>query len=139
MGIEYFIGKRGALTIVDYATTEEQARKLVEKHAAEHGPDIEAMPPAVFLAERKKRVMGNAKLEEINHDAWTTALEVLPPENWHTDAYGVNKFLLSEYFCDTFTRQYAAYKKRYFTRMVDATDPETYITRDQILAFIKGA
>ena len=83
---------------------------------------------------RQRAKMLDGELKECSEDDFIEALECLPPEKWHTDKDGVNKFLMCEYYTATFTTQYARFKGRYYSRMVDARDPTTWITAQEILA-----
>ena len=51
--------------------------------------------------------------KEIDEDAWTYALEVLPPVKWQT-VDEVNLFRMSEHQIADITAHYAAYNERYF-------------------------
>jgi hypothetical protein len=72
-------------------------------------------------------------LKPITAEAWTSALECLPPLHWHR-ADGVERFCLSEFYTDTLTHQYARLGELYCVRLVDATDRSTWITGDEIRA-----
>ena len=76
-------------------------------------------------------------LQEITEAQWTYQHEVLPPLQPHTEQ-GMYRFLCSEFMNGPYTSQYAAYQGRYYTRLVDATDPTTWITRAEIAACIEG-
>jgi len=72
---------------------------------------------------------------EITEEQWTDALEVLPPMRWVQEP-GFNSFLMSEMMSGTFTNQYARYgygtTARYFSRMVDAADRDTWMKRGEM-------
>jgi hypothetical protein len=89
-----------------------------ETHEAMSYEDFKAMQKRHFLAD---------PLKEISAADWHYFLEVLPPKRWeHKD--GVERFLMSEFTCATFTLQLARWGNRYFSRTVDAFDRSTWIT-----------
>jgi hypothetical protein len=45
---------------------------------------------------------------------------------------------MSEHWSGPYTSQYVSCEGRYFTRLVDATDQSTWITRDEIQRFMAG-
>lgn len=84
------------------------------------------------FCERRKKIFLGEPIQEITFDEWEEALECLPPMRWHTDKHGVNKFLLVEFYSGSFTSQYAKLGDRYFTKMVDASDESTWISKEMI-------
>ena len=76
-------------------------------------------------------------LEKITEDRFNEAYEVLPPKAVR-NADGVFSFLMIEHWSGPYICQYASYKGRYFTRLVDASDRSTWITRDEINGFLAG-
>lgn len=65
--------------------------------------------------------------EVISEEEWYKMLEVLPPEQWHTDSDGVNKFNMSERTSGSITAQYARYNGVYLCKNVDLCDKSTNI------------
>jgi hypothetical protein len=76
-------------------------------------------------------------LEEITAEKYDEMLNVLPPKKWHTTG-GLQRFLMSEHWSGPYTSQYATIDGRFFTRVVDAGDESTWITRDEINSFLAG-
>jgi hypothetical protein len=64
----------------------------------------------------------------ISKEQWYEMLEVLPPEKWHTDSDGVDKFNMSEKTTGSITAQYAKYNGVYLCKNVDLYDKSTNIT-----------
>lgn len=91
------------------------------------------------FCERRKKIFLGEPIREITFDQWEEALECLPPMKWHTDEHGVNKFLLVEFYSGSFTNQYAKLGDRYFTKMVDASDESTWISKEMIDEHISNA
>jgi hypothetical protein len=88
-----------------------------------------------YREKAKSRIIHRETYEE-----WDDMLCVLPPESWHTDANGVNKFNMMEYDCADVTTQHARVKidnvEHYFCKKVLGYDPTTWITLDMILEHI---
>jgi hypothetical protein len=76
-------------------------------------------------------------LEEISEKRFNEMFEVLPPKAVR-NADGVFSFLMSERWSGPYTSQYAAFNGKHFTRQVDASDPSTWITWDEINGFLAG-
>lgn len=93
----------------------------------------EVMTMAEFVAIQRAFMLADP-LVEIDEDRFMEMLEVLPPENWHRDKQGVQKFFMSEYQTASYTEQYAQFGERYFVRVVDVNDESTWITRKEIEA-----
>jgi hypothetical protein len=51
---------------------------------------------------------------------------------------GVMSFVMGEYWSKPYTNQYVSCDGRFFVRPVDALDQSTWITRDEITAFLAG-
>jgi hypothetical protein len=113
-----------------YGTREIAEAKLAEANRSSFGP-YEVMTLGEQIDAERKAILGKPMLE-ISEEKYEEMLGVLPPQNWHTAADGVNLFLLAEYISGNFTSQYANYNGRYYVRNVDARDKSTYITREQI-------
>lgn len=80
-----------------------------------------------FLALEREKLLGGAP-EEIDEETFENQLDVLPPLNWCT-IDGVEMFCMSEMYTGSYTAQYAHDRKtgKYWSKMVDALDPETWI------------
>ena len=76
--------------------------------------------------EREQRYL-TQPVKEITEDQWDEALGVLPPENWHTTAEGINVFFMCEYQIGTVTQQYGRFNGKYIVKNVDVTDKTTWI------------
>ena len=70
-------------------------------------------------------------LREISEEKFQDMFEVLPPQAV-TNADGISSFLMMEHFSGPFTSQYARYRGKHYTRLVDATDTSTWITAEEI-------
>nr|WP_024835445.1 hypothetical protein [Clostridium sp. 12(A)] len=68
----------------------------------------------------------NQPLEETTEECYENALNVLPPLKWCA-IDGVEMFCMSEMYTGTYTNQYARYKGKYYTKMVDIMDKTTWI------------
>ena len=94
------------------------------------GPDgYEAITWEAFLERQRQFYLRDP--EETSLEYWTMHLEMLPPLKWEV-ADGVERFMCSEFLDGNFTRQHARFGDRYFTRIVDADDPSTWITAAMI-------
>ena len=65
-------------------------------------------------------------LQEITEDKYYDMLNVLPPLKW-TTIKGVEEFLISEMLSGTYTNQYANHNGKYYTKVVDAKNQDTWI------------
>jgi hypothetical protein len=127
-----------------FALSEQHAEKVLTTCRKEFPADgyysgsYEACPVDSF-SEIERREILSGDLEEVCRETWEEMLYVLPPEHWTTRA-DVETFCMSEHKRGPYTAQYARTRvngvDRFFTRVVDATDPETWITRDEILSHI---
>ncbi len=70
-------------------------------------------------------------LREINAQTYHEMLDVLPPLHSRQQG-GLTTFLMSEFFSGSYTHQYAAYRGRYYCRLVDVLDQSTWMTADEI-------
>ena len=79
-----------------------------------------------------------APLHEIDREGYWDALEVLPPLKFH-NFKGNSVFFMSEFNSGTLTNMYCEMKdgelSRYFCKLVDFTDNQTWITPDLISQF----
>jgi len=116
----------------NFYKSQEQAEAGRARIPADHsgGPDgYEAITWAAFLERQRRFYLRDP--EETNLAYWTEHLGMLPPLNWEV-ADGVERFMCSEFLEGNFTRQHARLGDRYFTRVVDANDPSTWITAAMI-------
>jgi hypothetical protein len=65
-------------------------------------------------------------LEEVTEDQYNEMLNILPPLKWCT-IDGIEMFCISEMYDDVYTNQYARYKDKYYTKLVDIIDQSTWI------------
>lgn len=119
--------------------TEETAKRVYEEkadhiHKTMETEDIRVMTLDDFIDKKKYAVLGDAELREIDHESYYQALEVLPPR--FTNKHGVNGFLMTEFLTGTITHMYVEKEGRYFQRLVDAADADTWIKPDQIEALV---
>lgn len=63
---------------------------------------------------------------EITEERWEEMLCVLPPLKWCT-INGVEMFCISEMYTGSFTNQYARYKGKCYTKLVDSLDKSTWL------------
>jgi hypothetical protein len=128
-----------------YSTAEAAAAKADEANAYwQHIAETQGTPPRSYepmsfedYLQAERQFYLSRPLEEITQEKYREMLEVLPPNKWH-QAGGLERFLMSEHWSGPYTSQYAFCDGRYFTRMVDALDQSTWITRDEIEAHLKG-
>lgn len=66
------------------------------------------------------------KPKEISEEQFNDALNVLPPLKWCT-INGIEEFLMSEFYTDSYTNQYARKGSKYYVKMVDAKDKSTWL------------
>lgn len=66
------------------------------------------------------------EVTEISLDDYDNALCILPPLKW-CQRDGVEEFLMSEFYTDSFTTQYAIKNGKYYKAMVDAMDERTWL------------
>jgi hypothetical protein len=64
-------------------------------------------------------------------------LETVSPRYFETHGE-IESFVMGEYWSKPYTNQYASCDGRYFVRTIDASDQTTWITRDEITAFLAG-
>lgn len=100
---------------------------------------VQAMTWPEFYLMQREHILGNSKLRMETYREFMDALEVLPPEQWQSDAdLGFERFLMSEYWTGSYTTQHACVthqgKHICASRMVDARDKSTWITRDDVMA-----
>lgn len=85
--------------------------------------------------EHERTIILSDPLVEINEEKFIEMLEVLPPLRWQQFA-GWERFCMAEFWTGSYTQQYVRAGKRYFTRMVDVTDPKGWITLEECQKFI---
>lgn len=133
----FVIAQPGAPSIIDIYSVREGAERYLpamrERYAKDYD-NLQVMSYPEYMAQKRKAMLSEP-LVEISQDDWMEALEVLPPDKWHTDSNGVNKFLMCEHYTGSFTTQYAKYRGRCFSRMVDSEDESTWITLKEIADF----
>lgn len=93
--------------------------------------DYRPMTYGEYSTAQRKSLLSDP-LTEIDEKSYMAALECLPPLKWHRASDGVMLFLMSEFYTRSYTKQYAAYQRRFYTRMVDADDKTTWITVKEI-------
>src|SRR5262245_6446303 len=117
---------------LEAAAFDAEEANAYSKHLEKHGLPASHYEPMTYeayeAAERQDYL--TQPLEEISAERYEAMLSVLPPEHWEHGR--LERFLLSEHWRGPYTSQYAAYRGRYFTRIVDATDTTTWITVSEI-------
>ncbi len=110
-------------------------RGIREQNAPTGRAYATVMPTQDYRRAKRDHFLAPASnaLKPITADAWTSALECLPPLHWHR-ADGVERFCMSEFYTDTLTHQYARMGELYCVRLVDVADRSTWITGDEIRA-----
>lgn len=80
-----------------------------------------------FLALEREKLLGGAP-EEIDEETFNDQLNVLPPLKWCT-IDGIEMFCMLEMYTGSYTAQYAYDRKtgKFWSKVVDALDPETWI------------
>lgn len=118
------------LCVYDFAGEDESREELLAraneyKAESNNGADYKAVSFDEYMQLKKEKYLSD-KLQEITEEEWEDKLNVLPPLHWCT-MDGVNEFCLREMYDDTFTTQYARYNGKYYSKMVDAADRNTWI------------
>lgn len=85
----------------------------------------ELMTFDVFLSRQRAAIL-DCPLIEVTAEEFDDQLGILPPLHFVT-IDGVTMFCMSEFYCGPYTAQYAQYNGKYYSKMVDAYDPETWI------------
>ena len=73
-------------------------------------------------------------ITEVSQADYDEALEVLPPVRFGINR-GVRSFFMCEFWSGNYTDQYAKSAGRYYTKLVDFSKPDTWITFDMISSF----
>jgi hypothetical protein len=100
---------------------------------------LQAVTIEQWFQMEREHLLGNAELHMETYREFMDALEVLPPQKWQCDAdLGFERFLMSEYWTGSYTTQHACVthqgKHICASRMVDARDKSTWITREEVFA-----
>lgn len=121
------------------AAAQEDANTYAKRIADTQGAPRLHYEPITYEAYKaaERQYYLSRPLEEISEDRFNEAYEVLPPRAVR-NADGVFRFLMSEHWSGLYTSQYAAFKGKHFTRLVDASDRSTWITREEIQSFLAG-
>lgn len=85
----------------------------------------EAMTIGQFKTEQKATLMDQPIREE-SVDSFDEALGSMPPKAWKTLDGGC-RFFMAEHYTGAFTREYACINNRCWSKLVDVTDPATWI------------
>jgi hypothetical protein len=104
-------------------------RRIVEQQGAP-ARHYEVMTYEAYKAAERQEYLSRP-LRETSEETYRDAFEALPPK-YHTNTGEFESFLMSEHWSGSYTSQYVAYKEKYFTRLVDATDRTTWITPQEI-------
>jgi hypothetical protein len=113
----------------------EYSHRLDERLSVPHR-HYEPMTYDAFKAAERQCYLSQP-LEEITEQQFDAMLNVPPPKAVR-NSNGLFSFLMIEHWSGPYTSQYARCNGRYFTRLVDDTDESTWITREEINAFLAG-
>lgn len=107
----------------------DQAKAYFEKAKKEYLAGFTVMTWDEFQAGQKKHLCSGAP-QEISKETYNEMLNVLPPLAWCTKG-NCEMFCMREMYTGTITNQYAynLVDGKYYTKMVDVTDEETWIHR----------
>jgi len=121
----------------------EESNQIYRQYAKEQ-PEAEIWQDAIKKAEtakyevmtlaefdmRKRNLILDGPLKEIDADTYSEMLDILPPICWCT-IDGVEMFCMCEMYTDSYTSQYAHDLKtgKYYTKMVDVRDKNTWINK----------
>jgi hypothetical protein len=121
------------------AAKADDANTYAKRIADTQGAPLKHYEPMTYEAYKaaERQFYLSQPLKEITEQRFNEAYEVLPPKAVR-NADGVFSFLMSEHWSGPYTSQYAAYQGRHFTRLVDASDRSTWITRDEIQNLLAG-
>jgi len=145
LDLDFAVAVPGEHCVWNVFATRAEAEKVVEELKQEY-PDrpytvIDDIP-AFFNAARDGFLKPAVAISDENFD---DALNVLPPMQWH-HAGGVELFCICEFTFDDVTDQFGATsyggqggKKIFARKPVRFNVPETYLTRDEIIAANKKA
>lgn len=113
----------------------------VQEYQRLTGKPFKAVTDAEFdalLEEHNHREYLDKPATLISEERFHNMLDVLPPKNWvHTKDF--ERFNLIEHLTGTITEQLVRYKDKYLALYVDAADPSTWVTRDNVQAKIDQA
>ena len=76
--------------------------------------------------QKEKEYYLSMPLREITEDKFHDMLNCLPPLKWCT-INGTNEFLMSEFWSGNYTDQYARKDGKFYSKLVDAYDQNTWI------------
>jgi hypothetical protein len=83
-----------------------------------------------FEAIKAERLLSHP-IEEITEEQYEDALNVLPPMRYGENK-GIRSFFMSEFYSGNYTNQYAQIDGRYFTKLVNFRNSDTWINRDMV-------
>ena len=78
-----------------------------------------------FCAEERAALL-SGEPEEISEEKFEEALNCLPPMHWE-HKNGVEQFIVSEPLTGVYHHQYAKFLGKFYTKLVDATDRQTWL------------
>jgi hypothetical protein len=126
-------------TLEAAAAAQEDANAYAKRIVDTRGAPLRQYEPMLYddYKQAERQFYLSRPLEEISEDRFNEAYEMLPPKAVR-NADGVFSFLMLEHWSGPYTSQYTAYQGKHFTRLVDASDRTTWITRDEINGFLAG-
>ena len=110
--------------IDEYPQNKEYWKICLEK---EKNAMFEVMTFDDYLSKQKEYFISKP-MSEVDEETWNNMLDILPPLHY-CERNGVVMFCIMEMYTGTYTNQYAYDRKtkKYWTKMVDCTDPTTWI------------
>ncbi len=110
-----------------FDAAEAEASRVNSYESTQQNPShYQPMSYAEYVAHERQTYLSRPA-EEITHERYWDALEVLPPKHF-TRVSGCESFLMLEHWSGPYTSQFVAYRGRYFTKLVDAFDKSTWLT-----------
>jgi hypothetical protein len=131
-GTQILIARTAPPSAFNFYPTEEAAKADLPRANRDESGKYSVMTWAEFENAQRAFYLGDAP-EEITQEKFQDAFEVLPPLKYHGGA-GFESFLMSEFHSIPYTHQYIRVTKdgkdRYFSKLVDATDRQTWMTAE---------
>lgn len=119
-------------SLFNYYLTEEAAKADLPRANRDEPGKYSIMTEDQFYTAQRAFYLGDPPAE-ITEEKFTEMFEVLPPLKYHSGE-GFASFLMSEFHSGPYTHQYIRVTKdgeaRYYSKLVDATDRSTWMTRE---------
>jgi hypothetical protein len=114
----------------DALAAEDAAIRYYAKAEPLAGPVV-SMSFEQLMAWERRRMLAMAVVRPSDEEAFTQALNCLPPAKWERGA-DFERFCISEMTSGTWTTQHARHGERYATKHVDITDRSTWLTPEEV-------